>query len=39
MEILRERRLFAVIWALKTAPWLVYRYVHARHVTEYSFLH
>ncbi len=38
-EVLHNNRLRAMIWALKRVPRLVYRYVHTRHDSEYSFLH
>jgi glycosyltransferase involved in cell wall biosynthesis len=38
-QVLHNRKLSAALLALRFAPSLLYRYVHRRHPTEYSFMH
>ena len=38
-RVLRDRRISAMIIALRVAPWLLFRRVHLRYATEYHFLH
>jgi hypothetical protein len=38
-RVLKDRRILAMIIALRVAPWLLFRRVHQRYATEYNFLH
>ena len=38
-RVLGDRRIRAMIIALRVAPWLLFRCVHHRYATEYNFLH